>query len=591
MKILASLRGALTAISLILIVTATSRAGLEEALPEECLVFVGVDDLERLKAGFDKTAWGRFLGDPGLSAMKESFRKKVSELGADAEEEAGVNPFDLLDMMSGSAAGFLLELGLPASGPDPSGAPAISMGFVVGVGEKGDEFLGLVDELFEDPLKKGIAVRENEEEGDITVTVIRDAEEQEGMSHELRYAVVDGVFLALIESEDLVEKGHFGGLVDGLAGESENPLSAAGGYTDSLAAKAEDGVRIYADLRRLIQQTILMGKAEGEMDEESEGIVEALSPEDLGYFSASLELGEEGTAFNVGLDWAGQGHLLEVLKALFVTGAPQTARLMPDKPLSANIFFIDLLAGLDAGFAAAREIAPEPAKAAQEQMEIGFQQEGFHVRTDLLANLAGEISLFTARIEDELDALPGTEDDPQSLCALISLKDGSKVESVIESLLRSSGMHAARKREEFQGHALYSLPIPVLGSKARYAILDDLLIFSPSAELIQDTLRRRGESGLPTLADNENFSAIFDAAPDGRVTAAGYNDSAASVRALLEGLKMVMDEGALSELGLGEEGLDFELPAPDLADKYFKDSSVSVFTVSEHGVRLTSKGP
>ena len=588
MRILASLRGALTAISLTLIVTATSRAGLEEVLPEECLIFVGVNDLEQFKTGFEKTAWGRFLSDPEMTSMRELFQQKVTELGAEAEEEAGANPFDLVEMTSGSAAMFLLDLGLPA---DPAGAPTMSMGVMVGVGERGDDFLTLVDELFEKSVTEGLTVRESEEEGDITVTVMRDAEEQEGSGHEIRYAVTNQTFVLLIESEELLEKGYFGGLLDGLTGETENPLEAAEGYANSLAAGVGDGLQFFADLRRLVAQGIAASKASGEMDEQMETIADALAFGDLGYFSASLQLGEEGTAMDFGLDWAGQGYLLEVLQSLLVTGSLETSRLMPNKPLSANMFFIDLLAGLDAGFAAAREIAPEQAKMAQDQMEMGFQQDGFHVRTDLLANLAGEIGFFTARIEDELDAMPGTEEDPQSFCSLISLKDGSKVESVIESILRTTGMHAARKREEFQGHALYSLPIPVLGSKARYTILDNMLVFSPSAELIQDVLRRKAQSDLPTLADNESFSAIFESVPDGQVTAAGYNDAAASVKALLQGLQMIINEGDLFDLGLGDEGLNLELPSPDLADKYFEASSVSVFKVSENGVRLTSKGP
>jgi len=584
-------RGVLFAVALTLSTPAAARAGFEDVLPEDCLIFVGVDDLEQLEADFGKTAWGRLLADPELTSFKDWARNFYAEAGSAAEAEAGANPFELLDMISGSAACFLLDLAdpdIPASG---GGEPTLAFGLMVGVGDRGEDVLALIDTLLTRPIESGEAIRTYEQESGVEIAVIREVEEDERGRQEVRYAVADGTFVALMESEELVAQGRFARLLEGLAGEGQAALSQTAGFAESPAGATDGGLSMFVDLERLIGRLLELARSQGEVNEEAEAVIEALSPTDLRRLSANLTLSEEGTLVDFAIDWNGQGHILRFLQALFGRGPFQTAGLMPGELLSANLFHIDLLAALDAGLAAAREIAPEEADGIAATIEMTFQQEDFNVKDALLANLAGEVGFFTARIQDDLDALPGTEEDPQNFAVLIRLRNGSQVETALDGLLRSQGLHATRKREEFQGHTFYSMPMPFVGGKIRYAVLEDLLAISLSAELIQDVLRRHGDSNLPTLASKEEFHDSLAALGGGELTSAGYQNASASIEALIEGLSTVLSTGDFSGMGIDVDVEGLQLPSPELAKKYFEGANVSAITVDENGIRLRSSGP
>lgn len=573
-----------------------AEAGFEDAAPGDVLAFVGIDDLTSLKATFDQTAWGRLLADPALGSFKEHMAKQLAELGAEAEAETGTDPFKLLEMVSGGAALMLLEL----AGPDEVDPEAemipFALGMMMGVGDRGEEFLTGLDALFDKTVESGEAIRQFESEGDVEVTVIREGSEETKEKFELRYGVTDGTFVAVFQAEEMVQKGHFGALLDGLAGEAEEPLKDTDSFVDSVAGEVSDGVRAFIDVKRLLGRAVAAAEKSGDLSEEDLRTMEVLGLADLQVMTMGLQFGEDESRLDAGLTWSGQGHLVQIARSLFPGGEIRLPALMPGEPYSATMLRIDVLAGMDAIMAAMKEISPDEAEGAQAMMEMSFQQEGFNVRDDLLGNLEGEMAFFTAPIEDDLEALTGTEDDPQSIGILVGLKDGTAVETALEALIRSQGMHAARKRREFQGQSIYSLPSP-LGGSIHYSVLTDLLAISMSSEIMDDVLRRRGDSDLPTLATNPEFSTALKDLLQGDLTSAGYTDSATQVRALLGAIRSIVKDGQVPGMpmrihpGLSDEELEFELPDPDLADKYFEGAAVNVMSISERGVRLTTIGP
>jgi len=64
-------------------------------------------------------------------------------------------------------------------------------------------------------------------------------------------------------------------------------------------------------------------------------------------------------------------------------------------------------------------------------------------------------------------------------------------------------MHAARKKSEFQGFEVYS--VPVMPFTLHYAIVDDFAVVSLSPTLLQDVLRRKSDKELKNLATDAGF--------------------------------------------------------------------------------------
>jgi len=64
-------------------------------------------------------------------------------------------------------------------------------------------------------------------------------------------------------------------------------------------------------------------------------------------------------------------------------------------------------------------------------------------------------------------------------------------------------MHAARKKSEFQGFEVYS--VPIMPMTLHYAIVDDVAVLSLSPTLLQDVLRRKSDKELKNLAADPSF--------------------------------------------------------------------------------------
>jgi hypothetical protein len=69
-------------------------------------------------------------------------------------------------------------------------------------------------------------------------------------------------------------------------------------------------------------------------------------------------------------------------------------------------------------------------------------------------------------------------------------------------------MHAARKRTEFEGFQVYTLP--VMPFSLSYSIADDFAVFSLAPTLLQDVLRRKSNHELGSLVADAGFRRQFD---------------------------------------------------------------------------------
>lgn len=100
-----------------------------------------------------------------------------------------------------------------------------------------------------------------------------------------------------------------------------------------------------------------------------------------------------------------------------------------------------------------------------------------------------------SEIDAFLQMLPG--------CLAIELKNGKAFGESMETMIRSFGMQAARKTEEYQGHKVYKLNVGGM-LQVEYAVTDDMLLLSlRNDDSAQRTLRsaldasKTAEGGMP----------------------------------------------------------------------------------------------
>ncbi len=593
------LRRGLAAVLLAAALAAPLHAGFETAVPGDVLAFAGVDDVGDLKQSFQETPWGRFLQDPALESLRASFQRKVDELAAQAEANTGVNPFLLAEMLSGPAAFVVVDALDPQITDAEQETFPFAVALLLGVGERGEEFVDIVSRLCDEKVASGECVRQNEQVGEVEVVVVRPAGEDAGaMELAARYGLCGQTFVLTLEAGELAERSCFAALLDGLAGELPASLAENAEYAGSVAAAQGNGFRMYFDAGRIVNRSLDLEPhfvADGQSDDEREARFAALGLRDFGRLGAFLRMGAGGSFGDMELTWSGDGHIWKVLYALCGSGELKTAALVPQDPASYQGFHLNVTAALDAFMELMDEVAPEEAQQARAMMDASFQQEGWNVRTDLLQNLAGEVGIFTATVDEE-EALAGTEDDPQSFAFLVRLVDGARVEAVLDGLLKEQGMLAVRKREEFQGRAVYELPMPIGGGALHYAILEDLLVAAMSAELVRDVLRRCGADDLPCLRDNEHFAAGLAELGGADAVLVYYNDTGRSAQNALTMLKTLVEQGRVEGVPFPiapelRSWIDFDMPDPELAKKYFQGGDVGTLRLEENRLRVTSISP
>lgn len=569
----------------------TATAGFETAVPGETLAYIGIDDLGGLKKAFGKTAWGKFLGDPAFDSMKAFLGDEIASIGAKAAESTGHNPFDLLDLVDGPAAICLIDAADPDLLKPHADYVPFAVALVLGTGEHGEEFVEKFDAMWEEGLKSGEAIKSAESVGDVEVTVIRSADADSGPPIQLNYGLSGSTFVATLLTEELVDRAYFAQIVDGLNGEAEESLADSDGYASSVAGSAAGGVKMYFDLNTFATRVIAAADAEGEFSDEDKALIDNLGIEDVKTLACTLGFPDGHMASDLQLAWSGQGHLKHIIQTLFTTGAFRTPKLVPAEVLQMNAWHMDIAPTIDAVLALMRDVSPDDAAQAEGMMQMFFQQEDFNVRTDLIDNLGGEFCYFTAKV-DEAEALPGSEEDPQNFAAMITLKDGTKFESALDVLVRTQGLHASRKREEFQGVTVYQVPLPFLFVNLHYAVLNDMLVASLSGELLKDVLRRRGDSTLPSLAEKKTYAELVDELAEGPLTSISYQDQADPARTMIEFLRAFAygepPPGIPIEVHPPRGEPKFDVPDPELADKYFKGAAVTVSRVADAGFRMRS---
>ncbi len=581
--------------------SAALAGGFEKNVPANTVAFVGVDDVTAFKKAAAETAWGRMLADPGFDAIKERFAKEFTAIGDKTKEEVGASPLELVDMITGGAALALLDLKCTAPAPGADGAPVGGVETfpaflcLLGVGDKGEEFLSRLDVMTDREVADGKTIRQSEQEGDVDVRVLLSAKDANRHPFVLRYGLKGDVFVATICSEELKERPYFAEALAALSGEGGESLADNAAFAKSSAARGENGIRLFGDLPKLLSTFLDIGESSGRLGEEEKKVIDSLGVRDLGAFAGSIRMSEAGTEVDAEVPFTGQGWIPRLAHAFFQPDEFKVHALAPEKPMSVTAWHLGIAPGIEAVRAMLGEMDPETAKSMDAALAENFKVGDVDLKSELIDNLTGEIGVFTVPLsEEELENAEGAMIPPNFVVA-IGLKDGGRVTTAVDAILREQGMHAARKKEEFQGTTVFSVPIAMVAT-IRYAVLDDYLIVSLSDELLKDTLRRRASADLPNLAASDEFKAAVEKGGGGTASAMLYWDAQEFAKNALTGLKMVVAQPKRRGRTPDAAPIDnpfagVETPDPALAEKYLKGMMIEITRIDDTGLRIHFNSP
>ena len=568
-----------TTCALVVLAPAARSEGLEAVVPEGAPIFIGVDDVRELRAGFADSPWSGLFADPAMAELREAFARTGRNVLDALASRLAVDPLVLLDMIEGPAAFAVLDI------DEPAGVPGEQRGvycLMLDCGERAEEFLDAWDGLVDLGEEEGNLVRSFEDEGGIGMDVVT------GADKELRYGLVDTTVILLIGHTDAPLRARFLDLADGLSGDGPEPLDGSDVFRDSPAARPDATVRVFGDVGGFVRVLLDDPEADEEMVATLRG---TLGLDGFGAFGLAVEARADGNRSHGALSF-GEGLVADVAGDAFASGSHELLELMPADVHQSWSLRIDPLGAFDAIVGAVLRAEPEAREFVAELLASFEAEFDFDLRDDIVASLGGEIAFCSYNPEDR-EADPTTAFD---FCLLATLEDGTSLRTFIDAFVRAQGLHVAREREEFLGYELWHVPFPV-GPPIGYAVLDDLLVLSFSEELMRDVLRRKSGAELPTLGGREDVASA-QARLSARSTFVNVVDGAAQARQVLTLLQALVAESGLTiDLPTGKvEVLDPALttaPIPDDAvfRRYFERASVMTVTVGAEGLTCASLSP
>ncbi|MCA8974289.1 MAG: hypothetical protein KDC98_06180 [Planctomycetes bacterium] len=134
-----------------------------------------------------------------------------------------------------------------------------------------------------------------------------------------------------------------------------------------------------------------------------------------------------------------------------------------------------------------------------EALEMFAEKAKVRLRQDLIDHLGTDMLYLENPDQDELEAAADGEGTMLAgVCLGLALRNGAAFGESLEKALRSNGLHAARKSEEYQGVTIYRLRVGPI--EIEYAVTPDLLLLAPGSS---DSAGRQLRAVLDARADPE----------------------------------------------------------------------------------------
>jgi hypothetical protein len=382
----------------------------------------------------------------------------------------------------------------------------------------------------------------------------------------MRIGAAGSVLLFDGAAGSFLPKPNFQNAVAALKGEGKESLATLPAFRDSRAAKP-GGVKIWFDTGAVIRAKLAASAAAhaasaAAQDEEPDydvTLMNKLGMDELGALSGRLDVNATEMRVEAQQAWSGKGLLAQLLTAWLAGNDFSLLKFVPADVEHALSVHVDFAKGMEVSKAIEKAVNPDAAAAeAGAPADPNAPPDGeapFDVRKDYLDHLDGRIAFFISAVDpSEALPIPGMG-KPRGFCVALGVKSADPLRASLEKVLRSTGLHAARKKAEFLGFQVYS--VPVTPFTIHYAILDDMAIVSTSPTLLQDVLRRKSDKELKNLAGDASFKREFEALSPGAALVV-WSRADPGVFATLGAPLGADEEGAAPNFGSGEDGADGE---------------------------------
>ena len=555
-----------------------------DALAANTWLVVAIEDLDELRAKWDKSV----LRDAWSSTEMETMRKRFDEALADASNqmlgETGVQPAELMAHFKAFTALALSNLRW-----DPEIEAFDSDALLVA--EMGDEAREGFQRTFDTMLAKVVpedAAKSADDLGDTRIFRIEyTADQSATLPEELHGLGID------MTSERVIEYAftptHFVLGVDS-EGAVRDAVAAMQGLQPTLSAneswrRAQTMGDLAGDMMMWIDLPVLMRSGlENASEERDERMARALGVEEFGPMAVTATLTDTSidswAALGLNPQRAGLFKLLQALSPNPVASARQV-------PADAHSYTSWTLDG-GVLFTAVMDLV-EAAEPSVGMMARGYLQSikglvNYDIQNDLLANLQGEHFSYTRPLAADVAATLSPAQaaaESDSVAVLLNWRNGQAAGDALDRLFatisgeqfrvplesgNSQGVRTWTLREEPEA------PPPPL--KPVFGLASQHLVITTSMSEMQDALRAsQAAAAGPTLADSADFQAAMQAAQDPGLVLFSYSSSD-SMASQLDNVRNVLQlTGAGDEAGM--------VPTGEWAKRYFGATFSSVVVEPE----------
>jgi hypothetical protein len=581
---------------------------LLELLPKQTLAFVGTDDARALGAAWADSPTGRLHATPEFKEYSETFRAGLDDALEEALGGAGLDLETLLEWVDGPVGAAVLDFAPPGEGHGAT----VTVALLVGIAGHEADALDLLQKL-EDGAADEDLIASRSTDGDTDILSLRsepDADEgtAESEPRTTRLAVHAGTLLILLD-EGAPRSDWMAWLMDALDGHGGDSLASRADVKATPAGAGGPDLRGWADLGLLLGQAMDSAEAgkegvELQSQQENRGVLDRLGIGQLGALALRFSVGHDTNHGVVRLDWPAGAPLRDALAQLVSGGSSGSLlALAPEKPLLACGFHAaweDLFDAVVRCVMVGGRLEAAQVSAGLAEMHEGM---GFDLKDDLLARLDGRAACVVADVPaGEALAMPGLEAPlgQRNMLLALGVSDATGLRELLETLLRSSGLHAARQCNELLGFEVCHVPI-LPGMALDYALLPDVLLLSASPTLVQDAVRRAATPDLPDLAARKDVVATLPTLP-AHPGFVGYADAVewmlmnvgrAKQEPDLDTFSFGPGEGVLGSLLMASLDAAEVFPDVDRAflERFYKSPALSAAAVDAKGFTFEISSP
>jgi hypothetical protein len=208
-------------------------------------------------------------------------------------------------------------------------------------------------------------------------------------------------------------------------------------------------------------------------------MMRTLGLESMQRFDMSIAAEGEGVQVDAELGLAGELGLL----GAFVSDQPslKLLRAVPDDVENFNLGTFDAKVLFETIAKAWKLMGDEAPMSWDDAMAAASETTKVRLKEDVIDHLGAQVLMLNPTskdgAEDEAEGNPIQMALQTMPVMAIELKNGKAFAESLETMLRSAGLHAARKTEEYQGQKIYKLSVGGM-AQVEYTVTDDMLMLS-----------------------------------------------------------------------------------------------------------------